>query len=316
MNLNRFFSGLTLMLLLAIGLISYGCTQDEDMAQAKNETEEIDFRGFGDDGEHRCFSVVFPVTLEFPDGSTVEVQSKEEFKAAVRAYHEANPGERFRPIIQFPFDVELASGEIVTLENRRQLRRLLRNCIKDNLPDRPKCFSVVFPVTLEFPDGSTVEVQNKQEMKAAVRAYRQDNPGEPFRPKFQFPYQVELENGDIITLENADQWRRLLKSCVKDNVPDRARCYELVFPVTLEFPDGSTVEVQNKEELKRAIHAWKKDNRGHSTRPQIQFPYDVILKNGDQVTIENLEDQQELKQNCRRHRRHDIQKSDFKASNN
>lgn len=227
MNRNTFISNLSWLLMLTIGLFSYSCTTDVEDEPLVDSAEEIDFRGFGEEGDHRCFSLVFPITLVFPDGSTVEVGDRQEFKEAVRTYHESHPGERFRPKFQFPFDVTLKDGSTITLENRRQLKALI-------------------------------------------------------------------------------------KECKKDRDPKHSRCYKLVFPITVSFPDGSTAAYNSPEEYKAGLKAWKKANPDATERPQIQFPYTVILKNGTEVTIENIEDQQELKMNCRKHRRHQVRKHTFK----
>ena len=76
----------------------------------------------------RCFDLVFPLTIEFPDGSTVTVIDRQEFKQALRQWHANNPNATERPSLTFPFTVELEDGSLVVIDDREELQRLKDSC--------------------------------------------------------------------------------------------------------------------------------------------------------------------------------------------
>jgi hypothetical protein len=87
-----------------------------------------DPRGHGD-RRLTCFEVVFPITIEFPDGTTVEVSSRQEMRQAVRQWHSNNPGQPARPKIVFPLTVKMTEdGALVTVNSPEELRQLKADC--------------------------------------------------------------------------------------------------------------------------------------------------------------------------------------------
>ncbi|MBC7884668.1 MAG: hypothetical protein H7X99_04295 [Saprospiraceae bacterium] len=78
----------------------------------------------------------------------------------------------------------------------------------------------------------------------------------------------------------------------------RFGCYELVFPVTVAFPDGSTAEADSYEALKLVVKNWRKDNPRVRIRPSFAFPYEVINKDGEVITVEDATQQKELRIAC------------------
>lgn len=99
----------------------------ETLEQLKELREECGPRPGGPHGEP-CFTLNFPVTITFVDSTEVEVNSREEFKAAVQAWREANPGLHGHPKLVFPLSVTLTDGTIVEVENPLALRELKRAC--------------------------------------------------------------------------------------------------------------------------------------------------------------------------------------------
>jgi hypothetical protein len=179
-------------------------------------------------GRLGCFELVFPVTLELPDASTVEVDSYEAMKTALRTWFLANggqsggPGHRPRPNFVFPISVVNQEGELITVESQEALRELRASCagtFGNHGPNghgqhRLSCFEIVFPITLEFPDGSTVQVNSRQELRQAIRTWKQGNPGATERPKFTFPITVKMtEDGTLVTVNSREELRALKENC-------------------------------------------------------------------------------------------------------
>ena len=167
--------------------------------------------------ETRCFKLIFPVTLAYPDGSTEEMDNKNELKEALRSWKADNPDSRERPVLQYPYQVENQNGNIIALENAEMKRRLIMSC----RPDRTPCLSWVFPITLALPDGSTQEIGSSDELSIFLMEYRDNNPDATRRPKVQFPQDVQLENGRIVTVDSARQLAAITKACRRMQHRDR-----------------------------------------------------------------------------------------------
>jgi hypothetical protein len=105
-------------------LLFTGCEQmDADIALSEdfNPTEKLAFgvaghqgagpmglgRGEkGGPGFGKCFDIVFPVTVIYPDKTTKEVASKEAYMTLIKSWKEANPESKF--IRRFPTSSEIA----------------------------------------------------------------------------------------------------------------------------------------------------------------------------------------------------------------
>ena len=95
------------------------------------------FRGGGKFG-HRgrrfepCFSMVFPITVSFPDGSTESYGDRESLKAAVRLWKEENGRTGDRPEVVFPVTVEYEDGSTAVAEDREALKALKETCQEES----------------------------------------------------------------------------------------------------------------------------------------------------------------------------------------
>lgn len=76
-----------------------------------------------------CFEIVFPVTIEFPDGSTAQAGSRADLRQLVRSWHQSNPGSDGRPKLVFPLTVKMTDdGTLLTVNSKEELRDLKENC--------------------------------------------------------------------------------------------------------------------------------------------------------------------------------------------
>jgi hypothetical protein len=217
-------------LMLLGGLTIISCNKDGnflDDATTDEYAEEVVFRTqeATNLGRFGCYELVFPVTLQFPDGNSAEVNSYEEMKDALKTWRADNKDVRTRPFLSFPFDVVNEDGEVITVENEADQRELRiacgRNFFGNNGPkghnDRPKlCFKPVFPFSVSLPDGKIITLNSKEDRKllhAAVRLYMKDNPGKRIRPEFVYPITVELEDGTTQVLNSKEELKALLETC-------------------------------------------------------------------------------------------------------
>ena len=281
---------------------------DIDMRDLTEEIAEVDFESNFDsnperpfDGK-RCFTLVFPVTIEFPDGTTLVVEDKDAMLLAFKTWKENNPDVDGRPVIQFPYDVTLQDESVVTFNSKEDISAVLKDCFgdrKDN-PRFAKCYTLVFPVTIVFPDGTTLEVDSRETMGAVMMKWKENNPDVDERPELQFPLKVKLKDGSFVKVNSKEELGKIARGCEKDRKqkPNFNICFKVVFPVTIEFPDGTTKEIGSKEDMQTLLIEWKENNADVDGRPHIMFPFDVEIFNGDIITINSKEDLVRLLRKC------------------
>lgn len=105
----------------------------EQLRELRAECEGASFghHGPGGHGQHglSCFEIVFPITIQFPDSSTVAVNSREELHKTLREWRKNNPGASARPQMVFPITVKMTDdGTLVTVNSRDELRQLKEDC--------------------------------------------------------------------------------------------------------------------------------------------------------------------------------------------
>jgi hypothetical protein len=214
------------------GLSIVSCNKESDasdVTSADAYAEEVVFRTQESTnlGRFGCYELVFPVTIQFPDASTVEVDSYEDMKEAIKTWRLDNRDVRTRPAIAFPYDVVNEDGEVITVDDEAEQRELRiacgRNFFGNNGPkghnDRPKlCFKPVFPFSVSLPDGKIITLNSKEDKKVlhdAVKEYIKNNPGNgrKIRPEFVYPITVQLEDGTTVVLNSKEELKALVASC-------------------------------------------------------------------------------------------------------
>ena len=82
-----------------------------------------------DKEDWKCFDLVFPITFDMPDGSTITVTSDDEDGwAEIKAWYEANPESEERPTLQYPVDISFRDGETVTINSDEEMRAAEEAC--------------------------------------------------------------------------------------------------------------------------------------------------------------------------------------------
>ncbi len=224
---NNFIKTLGVVSLLVLAGIWTSCEKEDNATSVENFvwrsiTEIEESSGAGRAG---CYELVFPVTLQFADGTTQEVEDYASLRQAIREWYEANlrprPRPFNRPVLVLPFEVINEDGEVITVSTREELFALRRACAAGHLGHgnpghsgqiRP-CFLPVFPYTLAFPDGSEVTVHTPRELQQAIREWRVENPGATGHPEFVFPMTVRLQDGTEVVVNSPQELRALKAEC-------------------------------------------------------------------------------------------------------
>jgi len=164
------------------------------------------------------------------DSSIMVVNSDEELIALKNEEHG-------RLKLIFPVNVINSAGEPVVVEDHEQMHLILEECgiVRPDgkggkhgkggkggkggpggwaFHEVPKCFELVFPVTVIFPDETMVEVADKTAMHDTWKAWKEANPSVKGGPVFEFPIQV-LKDGETepVTINSKEELEALRKSC-------------------------------------------------------------------------------------------------------
>lgn len=295
-------------LFLLLAFVTLTSCEKEEVISAEEPLLTEDFtvteRGvvLGPRGDRlQCYQLLFPVAIAVPGQDAIEVADAEALKQLLMQWRENNRNATEHPRIAFPYEVELQDGTIATIETIEDVQELRQDC-RVSRPHRPaKCFRLIYPVTVNLPNGNTEEAGSAEALHEIFKTWKEENPDATERPELAFPYQVQLRNGGVITIESGIDVRDLPRGCHDRPQPP---CYQLIYPLTLVFPgaDGITVEVADVLAMHRVLGEWRENYPNAEGRPEILFPYEVRLRNGTIATIENEEDLQEATDNCQRDR--------------
>ena len=167
-----------------------------------------------DKEDWKCFDLVFPITFDMPDGSTITVTSDDEDGwAEIKAWYEENPDAEEKPALQYPVEI-IYEDETITINDDDEMRAAYRRCgYRDDDKDR-ECFELVFPVTYIMPDGSTITVTSDDEDAWAVlRAWYEANPDAEEEPTLQYPVDILYADGTTQTINNDEEMRAAEEEC-------------------------------------------------------------------------------------------------------
>lgn len=116
-------------------------SEDGDVISVANESELMELRRacrktFFERHHHRghmargthCFSLVFPVTVSFPDGTSVPAEDHQALKNLLREWKDANRESSERPELVFPLKVQMEDETVVDVANKEALHDLKSSC--------------------------------------------------------------------------------------------------------------------------------------------------------------------------------------------
>lgn len=243
---KRFVKFSWLFLIGLLPLIS-ACTKEttstNDAVTNYVEDAVLELRDSTNVGPEHCYELVFPITIQFPDSMTTQVDSFGQLKTALRDWKEANPDNNERPTLVYPISIINQDGEVVTVANAEELKALRDACPFPGFEHGghhgshgPRgghgggsghsggsgnggcmCFQLVFPISIAFPDDTTQEVADQRAFHDAVKAWHMANPDIGGRPELVFPLTVKLADGTTQQVADAAALRALKESCAGGN---------------------------------------------------------------------------------------------------
>ena len=270
-------------------------------------------REFGNKEDWRCFDLVFPLTYNMPDGSSITVESDEESNwSEIKDWYEENPELEEKPELQFPV-VIFYEDESVTLSNFEELRGAYSRCEprrgRDDHKRSRQCFTLVYPLSYTMPDGSVMEVTGDDEDGwTTLKNWYEENPGyEEVMPNLNYPVDIvfETEEGENVVTVNSEEEMELAKRDCREDWEEEGEdndreCFEMVLPVTFVMPDGSLLTVSEDSDWLN-VRLWYEENGDVEEEPSYQFPVDIVYETEDgnnTVTINSQDELESAEEEC------------------
>jgi len=159
---------------------------------------------------------------------------------------------------------------------------------------RQRCFQFVFPIDFLMPDDSIITLNNNTEW-TLVREWYNSNPVVKKRPSLSFPVNIRFQDGTTQTLlDRADLTE--VKGACKLNQPNR-KCFDLKLPVSFTMPDSTVIVVNNRTDYIK-IRRWHLAHPRVLKKATINFPINIIFKDGSEKEIANMVELADAKSNC------------------
>ena len=161
-----------------------------------------------------------------------------------------------------------------------------------------KCFELVLPATFVMPDGSSITVEDENSYMA-VRDWYANNLDSKEKPTLQYPVNIIYRDGDTQTINNNEEMGNTKADCRKwDDDKKDWGCFRLVYPITFIMQDGSAISMIDKEDWME-LKSWYEENPDIEEKPALQYPVNIIYRDGDTKTINNDEEMASAKEDCR-----------------
>ncbi len=221
--MKKFFGGL-LLTFLSIGMMFTSCSKEDQWTEVDEFVTEnyTNLRDGALGGHHRCYSVVFPVTIVFPDSTTQEVNDREEFVNALKAWKETSPTIDGRPSIEFPFEVVRLDSTVIEVSSQEEIQELRSECRTFKNSHRKckyfarfldnKCFEVELPIAVVMPDGEVLEIEEKRDIIDILKEWKKDDAEEV--PELVFPINITLKaDSTTVAVENFAGFETIIEEC-------------------------------------------------------------------------------------------------------
>ena len=160
---------------------------------------------------------------------------------------------------------------------------------------RQRCFQFVFPIDFLMPDDSIITLNNNTEW-SLVREWYKSNSGVKKLPSLSFPVNIRLQDGTLQTLWDRTDLIEMKDAC-KLNQPN-TKCFEIKLPASFTMPDSTVIVVNNRIDYIK-IRRWHLAHPRVLKKAAINFPINIIFKNGSEKEISNMAELAEAKSICR-----------------
>jgi len=160
---------------------------------------------------------------------------------------------------------------------------------KDNIMDNASCLSVELPVTVVI-QGIEIIIDSEEDLQVIEDIFDEFD-DDLDELDFIFPIVIIKSDYTEITINNFDELENLIDECEDENeIDDDIECVDFVYPITLSIYNANdeladTVTIENDEEFYHFM-----DDLEDYHVVQINFPIMVVLYDGTEKTVNNMDE--------------------------
>jgi hypothetical protein len=166
---------------------------------------------------------------------------------------------------------------------------------KDNIIDGTSCISVKLPVVVKVR-GVEIRIDSEADYIKIKRLYDEFE-DDIDRLDILFPITIITSEHEEITIGSAEELSEFIADCKDDDEEEEKeiRCIDFQFPISFsvfdrDFQIIEVVEIENNRQLHRFMKRVKKSEVFAS----LNFPLNMVLKDGTVLTAENNEQLREI----------------------
>lgn len=161
-----------------------------------------------------CFQLIFPVSVEMPNGTIITGDNQESLNDAIKSWQETHPDFNAKYAFVYPLQITYVDkDELFTINTLEELLAAKKKCEKDSWTDKP-CFKLIYPVSVEMPDGSIITEDSKESLNDAIKIWYENHPDSNNKFELQYPVEINYIGKDfILTITSEEEMIDAKKDC-------------------------------------------------------------------------------------------------------
>jgi hypothetical protein len=192
--------------------------------------------------------------------------------------------------IQAPQDQILQANSAVADLMRRTA---MNDGSNDNIVDQANCFSLVYPFTVVV-NGTELTVNSEEDLDT-VEDILDEFDDDDDTIEIEFPIIIVLSDFTEVAINSLDEFEDYVDDCGGENeFDDDIECLDFVYPITASVFNSNnelidTITINSDRDLYFFV-----DELDDDDFVRIEFPITVVLSDGTEVSVSNLDDLEDL----------------------
>jgi len=172
-------------------------------------------------------------------------------------------------------------------------RTSMKDGSDDNIVDNANCFSLEFPFTV-FVNGMEITVTSEADLDTVEDIFDEFDDDDDTL-EISFPITIILSDFSEVTINSVEEFDDFADDCEgEDEFDDDIECLDLVYPITASVFNANnelidTIIIEEDMDLYFFI-----DNLNEDDIVNIEFPITIILSDGTEVSVSDLDDLEDL----------------------
>ncbi len=175
-------------------------------------------------------------------------------------------------------------------------RIALKDGSSDNIIDNSSCTTLELPVTVVV-NGQEIKIDSADDFKTVERILDEfENDNDTL--SIIFPVTVTISDYTELIINNDEEWEDIIDQCTEGGHDDDIECVDFQYPLTFFVYDSDNqlsgvVTINDDQELYKFFDTLEEDDL-----VSFKFPVMVILSGGEEITINNNDQLEDLTENA------------------